>query len=136
MEYCVKIFGKGRVAGEIIAGLEPPASTQAAIEFFAKRGIVSTICVFRPCVGTDLQHRYPPPPEQMIDVMRTMYEACVRFRIPVGIAPNIKVSLTMLPEEGRYFFKGPAFRHAIVRAQWGLLRRLYRAYCRMRINPA
>ena len=74
-----------------------------AIEEFAKIGVVSTVCIFRPCLGTILEGLYPPEPIEMKSVFKRMYEVCLENRIPIGIAPNIKVSLVLLPEEGKYF---------------------------------
>lgn len=102
IKYCVKIFGRGRVAGEIIAGLESPQNTIVAIEYFAKLGAVATVCVFRPCVGTDLESLAPPRLEEITPVFKRIYEACLENNIPFGIAPNIKVSIVLLPEEGKY----------------------------------
>jgi hypothetical protein len=35
----------------------------------------------------------------MIPVFRRLYEACMEHGLPIGCAPNIHVSLVMLPEE-------------------------------------
>lgn len=102
LKYCVKVFGKGMVAGEIIAGLEDPNDTIKAIEYFAKVGAVSTVCVFRPGVGTDLENSAPPRLEEAIPAFKRMYEVCLENNIPFGIAPNIKVSIVLLPEECRH----------------------------------
>ena len=37
----------------------------------------------------------------MIPVFRRLYEACMENDLPIGLAPNIHVSLVMLPEECR-----------------------------------
>ncbi|RJQ30832.1 MAG: hypothetical protein C4562_07340 [Actinobacteria bacterium] len=103
IKYCSKLFGKGRVAGEIIAGLEPVEDSIKAIEHFASIGAVTTVCVFRPCLGTKLEREQPPDSEEIIPIFKAMYEECIRNSIPIGIAPNINVSLVLLPEEGRYF---------------------------------
>ncbi|MBN2482696.1 MAG: radical SAM protein [Candidatus Omnitrophica bacterium] len=132
IEYCSKMFGKGRVAGEIIAGLEPVSSTIAAIEYFAKRGVVSTVCVFRPCLGTDFAHLDPPQPDELIPVFRRMYEVCMENKIPIGIAPRIKVSLVLLPEEGRYFVDKDFRRFVFVKLQFTVLKILYRFYLKLR----
>lgn len=100
--YSLKLFGKGRVAGEIIAGLENPVRSIQAIEFLAELGAVSTVCVFRPCIGTELQTTPPPKPDELAPVFARMYEVCVEYNIPIGIAPNIKTAMVHLPEEGRW----------------------------------
>ncbi len=99
IKYCARVFGKGRVSGEIVAGLEPAADSIAAIEEFAEAGAVSTVCVFRPCVGTDLQDREPPSVEEMLPVFRRAYEVCLERGILIGMAPNIKVGIVLLAEE-------------------------------------
>ena len=87
--------------GEIIAGLEPPESSIRAINWITSVGAVPTVCVFRPLVGTDLQDAEPPKTEDMIPVFRRLYEACMEKGLPIGCAPNVHVSLVMLPEECR-----------------------------------
>lgn len=105
IEYASKTFGKGRVAGEIIVGLEPITDSIKAVEKFAQFGAVSTVCVFRPCIGTDLEKLSPPNPKEVSKVFKRMYEVCIENDIPVDIAPNVKVSLVILPYEGRFFLE-------------------------------
>jgi len=96
IKYC-----KGRfpaVNGEIIAGLEPVENTLKALNWITSHGAQPTVCVFRPCVGTDYEDVPPPTTADMIPVFREQYEACIRNGVPIGIAPNIKVSLVVLPE--------------------------------------
>lgn len=133
LEYSVKIFGKGKVAGEIIAGLEEPKNTIKAIEDFAKIGAVSTVCIFRPCLGTALENLNPPRTEEMIPVFRRMYEVCLENKIPIGIAPNIKVSLVVLPEEGRYFLQRLNKYFFISECKLDLIRLLFRMYFKIKI---
>ena len=43
---------------------------------------------------------WPPPTyEDMRKVMLAMYDACRRHRIPIGLAPNIEVSLVVNPDD-------------------------------------
>ncbi|MBL7196699.1 MAG: hypothetical protein ISS47_01220 [Candidatus Omnitrophica bacterium] len=134
MQYCVKIFGKGKVAGEVIAGLEEPQATIRAVEDFARAGAVSTICIFRPCIGTDLEKLLPPKTEKMIPIFRRMYEVCLENNIPIGIAPNVKVSLVLLPEEGRYFLsKKATAKYFIPQQKLKILKMLFRAFFRTKM---
>jgi hypothetical protein len=64
-------------------------------------GAVPTVCVFRPLVGTDMADAPPPRTEDMVPVFRRLYEACMEKGLPVGVAPNIHVSLVLLPDECR-----------------------------------
>jgi hypothetical protein len=105
VEFCTGIFDVTN--GEIVAGLEPPESSIAAIDWMTSKGAIPTVCVFRPLKGTDLQDAPPPKTEDMIPVFRRMYEACMENDLAIGVAPNVKVSLVLLPEEGRYFLDDP-----------------------------
>jgi hypothetical protein len=107
IEYCAKLGSAGPrdepwvTNGEIIAGLEPPESSIAAIDWITSRGAIPTVCVFRPLSGTDLEDHEPPRTEDLVPVFRRLYESCMEARLPIGCAPNVHVSLVMLPEECR-----------------------------------
>lgn len=123
IDYCTKLGARGPATepwvtnGELIAGLEPPESTIAAIDWLVERGSVPTVCVFRPLKGTDYAHVPPPDTEAMVPVFRHLFEACARKGLPIGLAPNIHVSLVMLPEECRYLSED-----STLRAAWSLKR--------------
>jgi len=108
VRYCAELGKKGPKDepwvsnGEIIAGLEPPESSIAAIDWITSVGAIPTVCVFRPLKGTDLADANPPETEDVVPVFRRLYEASMEAGLPIGCAPNVKVSLVMLPEEGRY----------------------------------
>ena len=112
--------------GEIIAGLEPAADSIAAIDWITSVGAVPTVCVFRPLLGTDLADTEPPRTEDMVPVFRRLYEACMERDLPIGLAPNINVSLVMLPEEGRYLLDDPK-RFRGKEMKLALKKKLYRA---------
>ena len=128
MESCAKLFGKGKVAGEIIAGLEGPGSTIRAIGRFAEMGAVSTVCVFRPCRGTDYEKVPPPSYEEMLPVFQKLYTSCLDYGIPFGIAPNIKVSIVMLPEECAYLVPYLSLRQRLQLAKLQLIKAAFLAY--------
>jgi uncharacterized radical SAM superfamily protein len=107
IRYCARLAKSGPrhepwvTNGEIIAGLEPAESSIAAIDWITSVGAVPTVCVFRPLVGTDLEDREPPRTEEVLPVFRRLYEASMEAGLPIGCAPNVHVSLVMLPEECR-----------------------------------
>lgn len=114
VEYCAREVGPtGRefepwvTNGEIIAGLEPPQDSIAAIDWITSVGAIPTVCVFRPLVGTDYAHLDPPKTEDVVPVYRRLYEACMERRLPIGVAPNVHVSLVMLPNEARMLLDEP-----------------------------
>lgn len=106
MEYASRKLGKGRVSGEIIAGIEPIEDTLEAIDYITSVGAFPTVCIFRPLIGSDLE-TYPSPSfEDMLVVFRHVYEACRRNGIPIGVVPNIEVSLVVNPDDTRYLAEG------------------------------
>jgi len=128
IRYCAELADKGPADepwvtnGEIIAGLEPPESSIAAIDWITSVGAIPTVCVFRPLVGTDLENHEPPETEPMIPVFRRLYEACMERGLPIGCAPNIHVSLVMLPEECRWL--SPK-RYLWQNAKLGVMKRVF-----------
>jgi hypothetical protein len=98
MEYTSKKLGRGRVSGEIIAGVEPVEDTMAAIDRIVDAGAFPTVCIFRPTIGSAMERVAPPDPEAMKDVFAYLHEACRSAGLPVGILP-IEVSLVVQAEE-------------------------------------
>jgi hypothetical protein len=99
MEHCAARLPRGAVSGEIIAGIEPVENTIEAIERITAGGAFPTVCIFRPTVGSDMADWDPPSADDMLLVMRAMYDACRRRRLPIGVAPNIEVSLVVNPDD-------------------------------------
>lgn len=131
MAYTAKKLGRGRVSGELIAGLEPIAKTKEAIDRVVDAGAFPTVCIFRPLVGSDLENEPAPEPEAMREVMAYQWEACRRAGIPVGVLP-IEVSLVVQPEEGRELAEkrsGPY--------EWKLaaMKRLAKPYTAWKLRP-
>lgn len=98
MEYTSERLGQGRVSGEIIAGVEPIEATKRGIDRIVDAGAFPTVCIFRPTIGSDMEHMSPPDPEAMKDVFAHLYDKCRRAGLPIGILP-IEVSLVVQPEE-------------------------------------
>jgi hypothetical protein len=98
MEYASARLGRGRVSGEIIAGVEPIAATKRGIDRIVAAGAFPTVCIFRPTIGSEMEHVPPPDPDAMKEVFAHLYEACRSASLPVGVLP-IDVSLVVQPEE-------------------------------------
>lgn len=111
MEYCQARMPKGACSGEIIAGIEPIEATLKAIDYITGVGAFPTVCIFRPVVGSDMEHYPSPRYEDMLLVMRHMYRACRRAGIPIGVAPNIEVSLIVNPDDAQYLVPRTAAFH-------------------------
>lgn len=102
LEYTAKKLGPGRVSGEIIAGVEPLEDTLRAIDYITGMGAFPTVCIFRPTLGAEMERHPSPSYEDMRTVMEYMWNACRKNNIPVGVAPNIEVSLVVTPDDSRY----------------------------------
>jgi hypothetical protein len=101
------------VNGEIIAGLEPVESTMAAVDWLTARGAIPTVCVFRPLRGTQMADRPPPRAADLAPAFAHLYVRCLEAGLPVGVAPNVKVSLVLLPEECRGLVRNRAALEAL-----------------------
>jgi hypothetical protein len=99
MDYCASRMPRGSVSGEIIAGLEPFDRTLAAIERITSVGAFPTVCLFRPTVGSAMENWPPPDYDDMRQVLAAVYDACRRHRVPIGLAPNLEVSLVVNPDD-------------------------------------
>lgn len=99
LEYCASRMPRGSVSGELIAGIEPVERTLEGIEQITRAGAFPTVCIFRPTIGSDMEAWPSPDPVAMRAVMQAMYEACRRHWIPIGLAPNIEVSLVVNPDD-------------------------------------
>ncbi len=134
MEYCARKKGKGRVSGEIIAGVEPIEDTFRAIEYIVRVGAFPMVCIFRPLTGADMENYPPPAFSDMVRVFRHVYETARVHNLPIGIAPNINVSLSLQPEDTFYLAQGSAADRVYQR--WiGALKHIMRPYFTRRMRP-
>lgn len=99
LEYCATLLPPGAVSGEIIAGIEPIEQTLDAIDRIVDLGAFPTVCIFRPTIGSDMEQWPAPAYDDMRRVMAHVYEACRRRWLPVGVAPNIEVSIVVTPDD-------------------------------------
>ncbi|NJN64910.1 MAG: hypothetical protein HC882_08550 [Acidobacteria bacterium] len=112
--------------GEIIAGLEPPESSIRAIEWITGAGAIPTVCVFRPLRGTDYEDVRPPRTEDVLPVFAAQYEAAMRHDLPILVAPNVNVSLVLLPWESRWLVsRRVRRRYALKEAKMAAMRAVF-----------
>jgi hypothetical protein len=134
MEYTAKKLGRGRVAGEIIAGVEPIAATKRGIDRIVNAGAFPTVCIFRPTIGSEMENVPPPDPDEMKEVFAYLYESCRRASLPIGVLP-IEVSLVVNPEEGGALVE-PSFAGRAYAAMNWTLRKLAKPYIAWKLRPA
>jgi len=102
LEYCARLMGKGRVSGELIAGMEPIGDTMRGIDYFAGVGALPLICIFRPLRGTEIENSAAPDYPEMLCVFRHVYQACRAHNLPIGITPNVHLSVQPQSEDTLY----------------------------------
>jgi hypothetical protein len=133
MEYASKKLGRGRVSGEIIAGLEPIEATMRGIDRIVAAGAFPTVCIFRPTVGSELENAPSPDPGAMREVFAHLYESCRDAGLPIGILP-IEVSLVVQPEETEGLVPRTLSGFAY-RSKLAALRQLARPYVAWKSRP-
>jgi hypothetical protein len=134
LEYTAKKLGKGAVSGEIIAGVEPIEDTLKAIDYITGVGAFPTVCIFRPVIGSDMEGHPSPRYEEMRVVFEHVYQACKRHRIPIGVAPNIEVSLVCQPDDTRYLAR-PGLSSWLYERWLGMMRQAARPVFEMKLRP-
>jgi solute carrier family 13 (sodium-dependent dicarboxylate transporter), member 2/3/5 len=126
MSYTSQKLGRGRVSGEIIAGVESVEATKRGIDRIVEAGAFPTVCIFRPTIGSDMETFPPPDPEAMKDVFAYLHDACSRAGLPIGILP-IEVSLVVQAEEAADLTE-PTFAKSVYAMKNAALRQLARPY--------
>lgn len=134
MEYTSRKLGRGRVSGEIIAGVESVEATKRGIDRIVNVGAFPTVCIFRPTIGSDMESVPPPDPEAMKDVFAYLHDACRRAGLPIGVLP-IEVSLVVQPEEAAEL-TAPTFVKSVYAMKNAALRQLARPYIAWKRRPA
>jgi hypothetical protein len=118
IEYCARKLGRGRVSGEIIAGVEPVQDTLRAIDYIGFVGAYPVVCIFRPLAGAEMEATPAPEFKEMVNVYRHVYKTCKSHRLPIGMAPNINYSLALQPEDTFYLASDDSSDRAYSRWLW------------------
>jgi hypothetical protein len=133
MEYASSRLGRGRVSGEIIAGIESIEATKRGIDRIVSAGAFPTVCIFRPTIGSEMEDVAPPEPDDMKEVFAHLYGACRAAQLPIGILP-IEVSLVVQPEECADLVE-PDFTSRLYGWEMAALRFLARPYVAWKMRP-
>ena len=133
LRWSVQDVGFDTTNGEMIAGLEALSSSAAAVDWLTDLGAIPTICVFRPVVGTPYADRPPPDSDDLAPLFARAWHRCMERNLPLGIAPNVHVSIVLTPEEWRWLVP-PAERghHRLSRMRLAAKRRAFRTLFRLR----
>jgi hypothetical protein len=135
--YAARIFPGGTVWSELVAGLEPPASTIAGIDALCGMGVVPVVTIPHSVAEGP---RIAADPEATGPILEHLYRAVKQQRINMGWVRDIAAGIT--PLEARWF-AGDHARLAVTvqhltRSRLGGLaaRGLARFRRRMRVRPA
>ena len=79
-----------------------PRLVGRAIDLITDCGAFPTVCIFRPLEGSAMSYYPSPFYQEMREVFKYIADRCIAKRIPVGIAPNIEVSLVVQPADTLY----------------------------------
>ena len=134
MEYTSRRLGAGKTSGEIIAGPESVEATKRGIDRIVDAGAFPTVCIFRPTVGSEMESVPPPDPEAMKDVFAHLWESVKRAGLPVGVFPEIQVSLVVQPEEAADLAT-PSLSNTLYETKLSAIRALARPYIWWKKRP-
>lgn len=70
LEYAVKVFGRGNVRSNFVAGLEPKEYTLEGVEYLASKGIIAYTSGWTPNIGSALEGHNSPGIEWHIDMAK------------------------------------------------------------------
>ena len=122
------------MAGEPLGILIDARAHRQTIDYITGVGAFPTVCIFRPVVGSDMESYPSPRYDDMVPVMRHLYVACREAGIPIGVAPNIEVSLIVNPDDAQYLVPRTwGFR--LDRWKLALMKRLARRHFRNALEP-
>ena len=68
LEYSAKVFGRGKVRSNIVAGLEPKQSILDGVEYLADKGVVCFVGAWCPNPGSELEQHRTPETEWHVDL--------------------------------------------------------------------
>jgi hypothetical protein len=78
LEHAVKVFGRGRVASVLVAGLEPKRSYLEGVEWLAARGIHGVPIPFAPAPGSALEGHQTPTAAWHLDLLARVLDVWER----------------------------------------------------------
>lgn len=96
-----RIYPNGAVLSHLILGLEPLETTLAGIKALCELGVLPTLSVFRPLLGTGLENWPSVETAQLAPVAAYLFRAVREHKISMTWVKSISNEIT--PIEGRFF---------------------------------
>jgi hypothetical protein len=81
-----------------------------------------------------MQDAPSPKYEDMVAVMRHVFESCMRRGLPIGMAPNIEVSLIVNPDDARYL-SPPSLKKSLYEAKLTLAKSVLKPLFKKKMRP-
>jgi len=110
LEYAVSIFGKGKVASNIVGGIEPKKSILEGIEYQVSRGIIGSASTWRPVVGSVLEGHRSPETAWHFDLQRQIANLYKRYGFTLddlhNVSPSAGLAVTIFQIENEDFENG------------------------------
>ncbi len=112
LEYAVGVFGKGRVASNIVGGIEPKSSILEGIEYKASKGIIGSASTWRPVAGSVLEGHRSPESAWHFDLQQQIAGIYKRYGFSFSdlhnVSPTAGLAVTLFQiEQGDYDSDGP-----------------------------
>jgi hypothetical protein len=107
LEYAAKVFGKGRVASNIVGGIEPKKSILEGVEYKASKGIVGSASTWRAVVGSVLEGHRSPETAWHFDLQRQIAGIYKRYGFSFSdlhnVTPTAGLAVTIFQIEQEAF---------------------------------
>ncbi len=92
LEYAADVFGKGRVASNIVGGIEPKNSILEGIEYKASKGIIGSASTWRAVVGSVLEGHRSPETAWHFDLQQKIASIYKRYGFSFSDLHNVSPS--------------------------------------------
>lgn len=92
LEYAVSVFGKGKVASNIVGGLESKNSILTGIEYLASKGIIGSASTWRPVEGSVLEGHRSPETAWHFDLQKKIANLYKRYGFTFSDLHNVSPS--------------------------------------------
>ncbi len=99
LEYAVGVFGRGRVASNIVGGIEPKNSILEGVEYKLSKGIVASASSWRPVAGSVLEGHRSPETAWHFDLQRQIAALYKRYNFSLtdlhNVSPSAGLAVTL-----------------------------------------
>jgi hypothetical protein len=110
LEHAVEVFGKGRVASNIVGGIEPKKSILEGAEYKISRGIVASASTWRPVAGSFLEGHRSPETSWHLDLQRKIAALYKKYGFTFAdlhnVSPSAGLAVTVFQIEAEDFENG------------------------------